>query len=505
MTAHGDAVVGRSDAMTTTGARPPGPAPVERPAGALPGGFTGLGTARRWAGAVLLLVGLAALVLARAPVRQLAYAVPVLLVLVLVVGSALIGGVVVALPGAVAGTLLLNWFFTPPFGTLWIDSSEQVVVLVVFLVVAAAVSWVVDLAARRTAEAARARAEAEALSSLAGATLAEHRTLTDVLERVREVFGMREAALLERTGGGWGVVEASRADDVPGEDEAEIRVLSGPDLELRVRGPELFAADQRVLTSFASAAAGALHGRRVAQRAAEAAQFEAVDRMRATLLAGVGHDLRTPLASVKAAVTSLRQDDVAWTAEETEELLATIETGADRLQSLVGNLLDASRLQAGALTTSLERVRLEEIAGRALLSLGRMEQVRLDIPEDLPDVVADPGLAERVLANLVENAFGHGGGAGVTVRGSAEDGTVACDVVDAGPGVPAGSLDALFAPFTRLDGHGPGALGDRGVVGLGLGLSVARGFAEAMGGSLVPLETPGGGLTMRLRLPAATS
>src|SRR4051812_21459437 len=223
--------------MTTTGSVPPGTAAAPRPAGSLPGGFTGLGTARRWSGALLLVAGFAALVLARGPVRELAYAVPVLLVLVLVVASALLGGMVVALPGAIAGTLLLNWFFSPPFGTLWIDSSEQVVVLVVFLLVAASVSWVVDVAARRTAEAARARAEAEALSSLAGTTLAEHRTLTDVLARVREVFGMREAALFERDGEDWTIVEASRADDVPAADEAEIRVPSGTEFELRVRGP----------------------------------------------------------------------------------------------------------------------------------------------------------------------------------------------------------------------------------------------------------------------------
>jgi two-component system sensor histidine kinase KdpD len=471
--------------------------------GPLPGGFTGLGPARLWSGAALTAGGLAALVLARAPVRDLAYAVPVLLVLVLVVASALLGGVVVALPGAVAGALVLNWFFTPPFGTLLIDSSEQVVVLAVFVVVAAAVSWVVGLAARRTAEAARARAEAEALSGLAGATLAEHRTLSDVLAQVREVFGMREAALLERSATGWEVVEVSRDDGGPAEGEAEIRVPSGEDLELVVRGPELFAADRRVLASFASAAAGALHGRRVAQRAAEAAQLEAVDRMRATLLAGVGHDLRTPLASVKAAVSSLRQGDVPWTDAETAEFLATIETSADRLQSLVGNLLDASRLQAGAVTTAVERVRLEELVGRALLSLGRLESVRLDIPEDLPDVLADVGLAERVIANLVENAFRHGGGMHVVVRGTASAGSVDCDVVDSGPGVPPSSYDALFAPFARLDGHGPGTLGDRAGVGLGLGLSVARGFAEAMGGSLAPLPTPGGGLTMRFTLRAA--
>ena len=469
---------------------------------ALPAGFTGLGAARLWAGAGVVAAGLVALVLCREPVRRLPFAIPVLLVLVLVVAGAIVGGIRVALPGAVIGTLALNWFFTPPFGTLVVDSPEQVVVLLVFLVVAAAVSWVVDLAARRTAEAARARAEAEALSSLAGATLAEHRTLTDVLARVREVFGMREAALLERDGDGWTVVETSRSFVGPEDGEAEIRVPSGADLVLRVRGPELFAADRRVLGSFASAAAGALHGRRVAERAAEAAQLEAIDRMRATLLAGVGHDLRTPLASVKAAVSSLRQGDVPWTAAETAELLATIERGADRLQSLVGNLLDASRLQAGAVTVATEPVRLEELVGRALLSLGRLEHVRLDIPEDLPDVLADVGLAERVVANLVENAFEHGGGR-VAVRGSVAGGSVACDVIDHGPGVPAGSEAALFAPFTRLDGHGPGALGDRGAVGLGLGLAVARGFAEAMGGSLTPLPTPAGGLTMRFTLAAA--
>src|SRR3954447_21711273 len=140
--------------------------------------------------------------------------------------------------------------------------------------------------------------------------------------------------------------------------------------------------------------------------------------MRGTLLAGVGHDLRTPLASVKAAVSSLRQDDVAWTAEETAELLATIEAGTDRLQHLVGNLLDASRLQAGVVSTAPERVRLEELVGRALLDLGSLDVVELDIREDLPDVLADVGLAERVLANVLENALRHGCPGAVTVRGA---------------------------------------------------------------------------------------
>ena len=469
----------------------------------LPRDFTGLDRRRVESGALLLVLGLLALVVARDPVRGLDYAVPVLLVLVLVVGSALLGGLRVALPGAVAGVLVLNWFFTPPFGTLWIDAPEQVLVLVVFLLVAAGVSSVVDVAARRHTEALRARAEAQALSDLVGAALAEHRSLADLLDQVREVFGMREAALLERADGGWEVVEASSDDSADSsDDETELTVPSGSDLLLRVRGPELFAADRRVLASFADAAAGALQGRRVAARAAEAAQLAEADRMRAALLAGVGHDLRTPLAAVKAAVSSLRQDDVAWTPEERSELLATIETGADRLQRLVANLLDASRLDAGAVSTSLERVRLEELVGRALLSLGSLDRVVLDVPEDLPDVLADVGLAERVLANVLENALLHGGSGEVTVRGVAAGDGVVCEVVDHGPGIPARDRATLFVPFSG--GSGPGSVGDRGTGSLGLGLAVARGFADAMGAGLEPAVTPGGGLTMRLRLRRAT-
>jgi K+-sensing histidine kinase KdpD len=471
-------------------------------AAVLPRGFTGLDRRRVWSAVALLAVGLAALVLAREPVRDLDYAVPVLLVLLLVVASALLGGLRVALPGAVAGVLVLNWFFTPPFGTLIVDSPEQVLVLVVFVLVAGGVSSVVDVAARRNAEARRARAEAEALSGLAGATLAEHRTLTDVLDQVRSVFGMREAALVERVDGRWAEVEA-RSDEPAVEGETELTVPSGDDLLLRVRGPELFAADRRVLASFADAAAGALQGRRVAARAAEAAELEAADRMRTSLLAGVGHDLRTPLASVKAAVSSLRQDDVAWTPEERAELLATIESGTDRLQGLVANLLDASRLEAGVVSTSLERVRLEELVGRALIGLGRLDRVVLDIPEDLPDVLADVGLAERMLANVLENALLHGGTGRVTVHGGTTLDGVVCEVVDHGPGVPAREWPTLFVPFSGTGGRGPGTLGDRGTGSLGLGLAVAHGFAEAMGGRLEPMATPGGGLTMRLTLPPA--
>ena len=466
---------------------------------ALPASTAGLSRHRLLVGAVTFLAGMPALTAVLVEHRSdLSYATPVLLVLMLVVLVALLGGLRIALPAALAGGLVLNWFFTPPYGTFVVDRPDQLVVLGVYLAVAVAVSAVVDLAARRTAEAGRARAEARALSSLAGATLAEQQTLPDLLNRVREVFGMREAALLERTGETWTTVARSgSAQSEP--DEVELSVPAGPRLQLSVRGPELFAADRRVLAAFADAAATALEGRRLAEKAKDAVQLEAADRMRTALLAAVGHDLRTPLAGVKAAVSSLRQGDVDWAPEERNALLETIEESADRLQGLVANLLDASRLQAGMVSAALAPVGLSEVLDAVLLHLQPVDRdrVHLEVPPTLPDALADSGLLERVLANLLDNAFRHAfGGSIVTVAAVRRDGFVICDVIDHGPGVADQDRSRVFAPFQRL--------GDRSAEGLGLGLAVARGFIEAMHGTIAPRTTPGGGLTMRICLPLAS-
>ena len=423
-------------------------------------------------------------------------ATPVLLMLSVVVLAALLGGLRIGLPAALAGGLVLNWFFTPPYGTLVVADSDHVVVLGVYLAVGSAVSLVVGVAARRTAEATRARAEAEALSTLAGSALADVGTLKGLLERIRDVFRVTEVALLEHEGGDWVVVEAVGERDESTPDDAELRVQVSPTLALSVKGPELFGEDRRVLRSFAEAAAAALQSTRLSEKAATAAQFEAADRMRTALLAAVGHDLRTPLTGVKAAVSSLRQHDVAYSEQETEELLATIEESADRLQSLVENLLDASRLEAGVISANPERAGLIEVLERALLEASDVSRITIDLPDDLPDVVVDLGLAERVVANIVDNALRHAPpGSAVLIRGSVEDEWICCDVVDHGPGVPEHLRQGLFAPFQRL--------GDRHPGGMGLGLSVALGLTEAMGGRLEPATTPGGGLTMRVFLPAA--
>jgi two-component system sensor histidine kinase KdpD len=477
-----------------TVARPHDQAPL---ADALPGGSGGLSVRRQVAGAACVLLGLPALTVLLVDDREtLPLATPVLLVLLVVVAGAFLGGLRIGLPAAVIGGLVLNWFFTVPYDTLVVDQPDQLVVLGVYLTVAVVVSLAVGLAARRTAEAARARAEAQALSSLAGGALAKVETLTGLLEQIRAVFGVREVTLQEFDGHGWDTIETVVGSPAADPEETELRVDVTPVLRLLVRGPALFGEDQRVLRSFAEAAATALEGRRLAVRAAEAAQFEAADRMRSALLAAVGHDLRTPLAGIKAAVSSLRQADVAWTAQESADLLETIEQSADRLQGLVVNLLDASRLQAGVVSSVPAPISLEEVVGQALITVTHPERVHLRIPDGLPDVLVDAGLAERVLANLLDNALRYSpAGLLVTVAGGVRGRQVVCEVIDHGPGVPRQLWSQVFAPFQRL--------GDRGPDGVGLGLAVARGFTEAMGGSLTPDETPGGGLTMRLLLPAA--
>jgi two-component system sensor histidine kinase KdpD len=424
----------------------------------------GIAVRREAAAAVLAVLGIPALTAVLTHTEQ-GYATPVLLMLLLVVGVALVGGLRPAVPAAVAGGVALNYWFTPPLHRLSIASGSDVVVLLVYLAVAVAVSVVVDLAARRSADAARAAAEAAALSSVAGTTLAEQETLPAVLERVRLAFGASHVALVEQVAGTDVPVASVGAADP--EDGTTV-LPAGPSASLVVTGPAMLGADRRVLQAFAEAASTALTGRRLAE----------IDRMRTALLAAVGHDLRTPLAGVKAAVSSLRSDEVAWTPEETAELLETIEDSADRLQSLVSNLLDASRLQAGALSVIRAPVGLDEVVARALVGLPGRERVAVDVPETLPAVVTDAGLLERVVANLLDNALRHS----EEVEVASAPATLV--VVDHGPGLA--EMPAAFGS-------------DRGV---GLGLLVVRGFVEALGGTLTPTRTDGGGLTMTVGLPA---
>ncbi|MFF8521904.1 ATP-binding protein [Streptomyces werraensis] len=421
-----------------------------------------------------------------------------LLLLTLTVAAALLGGLWPALASAVAGSLLLNWYFTPPVRTLTIADPKNILAIVVFVGVAVSVASVVDLAARRTHQAARLRAESEILSFLAGNVLRGETSLEELLERVRETFGMESVALLERESDvvPWTCVGSVGPRPCATPDEADVDVPVGDHMALSLTGRVLPAEDRRVLAAFAAQAAVAVDRRRLRQEADRAKQLAEGNRIRTALLAAVSHDLRTPLAGIKAAVTSLRSDDVAWSEEDEAELLEAIEEGADRLDHLVGNLLDMSRLQTGTVVPIIRETDLDEVVPMALGGVPE-DSVDLYIPESLPMVDVDRGLLERSVANVVENAVKYAPpGERVLVSASAVADRVEVRVVDRGPGVPDESKQRIFEPFQR---HGDSPRGN----GVGLGLAVARGFAEAVGGSLHAEDTPGGGLTMVLTLPTA--
>ncbi|MGW5637060.1 DUF4118 domain-containing protein [Streptomyces sp. NPDC003832] len=422
-----------------------------------------------------------------------------LLFLALTVAAALIGGLLPALASALLGSLLLNWFFTAPVHRITIADPKNIVALAIFVGVAVSVASVVDLAARRTHQAARLRAESEILSFLAGNVLRGETSLEALLERVRETFGMESAALLERAGDvePWtcaGRVGTGRPVKRP--EDADVDMPVGDHMALALTGRVLPAEDRRVLAAFAAQAAVVLDRRRLREEADLARSLAEGNRIRTALLAAVSHDLRTPLAGIKASVSSLRSDDVAWSEEDEAELLAGIEEGADRLDHLVGNLLDMSRLQTGTVSTIVREIDLDEVVPMALGGVPE-DSVELDVPETLPMVAVDPGLLERAVANVVENAVKYSPpGTPVLVSASALADRVEVRVVDRGPGVPDDGKERIFAPFQRYGDAPRGA-------GVGLGLAVARGFAEAMEGTLHAEDTPGGGLTMVLTLRAA--
>ncbi|MFG3711734.1 DUF4118 domain-containing protein [Micromonospora sp. NPDC049460] len=466
---------------------------------------------RRLYGFALTVAGMPALTALLRALPDLTLTNDILIFLAAVVGVALVGGLWPALLAALGGSLLLNWFFTPPFYTLTIAEADNLLALGVFVGVAVAVSWVVDLAARRTREAARASADAQTLATVAGNVLRGQRPLPALLERLRETFALRAVSVLElvaeaagrpgrdREEDAWRVVASVGEAPAGSPSAGETTVPVDDRLTVVLSGRRLEAADRRIIEAFAAQAAVALRQERLAEEAAAARPLAEADRMRTALLAAVSHDLRTPLASAKAAVSSLRSRDVDFDAEDRDELLATADESLDRLGRLVANLLDMSRLQAGALGITAAAIGLEDVVPRALDELGpQAADVTADIPADLPAATADPGLLERVLVNLVANALRHSPpGRPPTITASAHSGQVELRVIDTGPGIAEDQWEQVFLPFQRL--------GDRdNTTGVGLGLALSRGLAEAMGGSITPETTPGGGLTMVLRLPAAT-
>jgi len=415
----------------------------------------------------------------------------VLVYLVAVVTITVLGGFWPAVLAAITASLLLNWYFTQPLHTFNIQDPKESLALVLFVTVAVAVSSVVHLAARRAVQAARAREEAAALLELAQTVLGGADSPVAVLDHLTRTHG-GQAELQERAGGRW---VRTASSNVAGSLAAAMRIDIRTDLTLLINGQDE-SATPALLAGYAAQAAAALDRERLRTQESQAEALAEGNRMRTALLAAVSHDLRTPLASIKASVSSLRQTDVEWSAEDQADLLATIEQNADRLDALIGNLLDMSRLHTGSLQPFLRPTAIDEVAPAALLGLDDCLRLEMTVPDGFPLVLADPGLLERVLANLFSNAMRFSPpGRPPELHAELDGRTVLLEVVDHGPGVPDEQKERVFEPFTRGGDRHPG---------VGLGLAVAKGFAEAMGGRITATDTPGGGLTVRVCLPAAS-
>jgi two-component system sensor histidine kinase KdpD len=453
---------------------------------------------RRTLGWLLAAAGVPLLTLVLANLRA-TVALPTVLVLfmALVVTTAAVGGSRPAFLAAAGGFLASNWYFTPPYYRWTVAEAEHALALAVFLGVAALVSHFVDAAAHRSIDAARARSEAETLATLA-ATTSEDDPLPSLLGHLRDAFRLEAAAILSRADGGWSVEATSGERPPTRPDEASFVESLPPDGVLAVVGQGFAAEDRSLLKAFAAELAAARERRRLRAEAGRARHLADANELRSALLQAVSHDLRTPLASIKASVSSLCLDDVEWSAEETREFLGMIGDETDRLITLVTNLLDMSRIQAGALQPSLEAIALEEVVPAAVASLGgRGKVVDVDLDETLPPVRADAALLERAVANVIGNAVSFTPpGQRVRVEAGAFSDRLDLRVVDRGAGIPRLNRERVFQPFQRLgDRHAGG--------GVGLGLAVTRGFVNAMGGTIEIDDTPGGGTTVVITLPVA--
>jgi two-component system sensor histidine kinase KdpD len=476
-----------------------------------------LGRARTTAGFILavLLPALATLVLSLAP--DLNLATHVLVHLTGVMAVAFIGGLWPAVVAALLDSLLLNYFETDPVGTFSVKDPQNIFALLVFLGSAIAVSLLVGLSARRAREAARARSEAATLADLARDALIDDDTVPAFLNKVRKTFQVQSAGLYTLpadtlpadTGEGWALQaysgHAPPASPGSGDPAAGAVELADPATALVVAGRDLTAGDRRLLTAYGSHLLLLRQRQSLQLKLSETAKLAEGNSIRTSILRAVSHDLRTPLAGIKLAVTALRRQNTRLPEEVRAEMLETIESYSDRLESLVGNLLDMSRISSGSAAPLTAPVTWRDAIEEALRGIPA-GAIRVDLAPNMPLIDADLGMLERVIANIAENALKYAPGADVAIVGPSNGSAMApidgrpCGelrIVDHGQGVPAANVITMFEPFQRLDDAPDG-------LGIGLGLAVAKGFTEAMGGQLSAQPTPGGGLTMVIRLPLST-
>lgn len=428
----------------------------------------------------------------------LSFSTSIMSYVLVVVIVALVGGMWPALAAAIVGTTLLNWFFSEPIYTFSIAEPQNVFLLAMFVLVAVLVASVVDGAARRGREARKARNHSQLMGELAGSVIRQGASIQGTLDQIAETFGQSSVTLgkpgpdnelISEYWSGTPLTSTAETDETFQLDDNHI---------LALKGRPLTASEQRVLDAYTGRIVGLMTRTQLRETQEQAQQLEAANTVRTALLTAVSHDLRTPLATIKTAVSGLLLDDVELPPETQRELLHTIEASSDRLDRIVADLLDMSRIQTNSLTVNAVPVAPTDLVARTVSHIDPSlvpAQLRIEVPRNLPLVKTDAGLVERILENLLSNAAKHTQH-GVKIDAGLDSGHVVIRVIDYGPGLSDERKKQLFTPFTRL--------GDTtNTRGLGLGAAVAKGLAEGVGGELTADDTPGGGLTMVLALPLA--
>jgi two-component system sensor histidine kinase KdpD len=442
------------------------------------------------AGAVALVTAAIAIIKEWVPILSLGA-----LYVFAVLPIAIVWGITLAVPAAVASVLAFNWFFLPPKHTFTLSDSENWLALAVYVVVAVVTSELAVRVRRRAMLAEQREREAALLATVATSLLrGEH--LRDELERisahVAEVLRVSHARIT-LTGGEPEETEPERAlahHALSIGDRAVGTLVTASDRDVET------AVETRFLPALAALLAVAVDRDELQREALEAEALRRSDAVKTAVLRAVSHDLRSPLTAIRAAASGLSNPSLTLSADDRTELVETIGAESARLDRLVADLLDLSRLQAGAADPRRELWSVEDLVGLARDEAPADDRVTVELPESLPPVNVDARQIRRVLANVLENALRVSpAGAHVHVTGEARDGVVILRVADEGPGFAAAELERVFEPFQRGEAAGV-------YRGTGLGLAIARGFAEANGGRLWA-ESPRAGAVIALALPAA--
>ena len=511
---------------------------------------------RVWRGYLIGALGIALVTLIAQPNRDRLNAVTIALsYLVIVLAGATMGGLGPGIFTSIVGFLTFNFFFLPPYYTFIVGSPEDVVALFVFLIVAAVTSELVGRLREREREARRRAIESETLSRLSTELIADvtlDTVLATVVEQVTRIFALDSAALLLPDASGALRVRLAYPAEAeshylrdrehaavaahvfaagipvgvgsphrvyrphgPGQGSALLprgrRVLYVPVRAARgsvgvmgvaaVRASDYSAGERRLLTTFANQAALAIDRARLIEEATRAAALEEADRLKSALLAAVSHDLRTPLASIKASATSLLQADVRWDAATQREFLTAIDEETDRLTGLVSNLLDLTRIQGGALKPERQWNEIGELIAAVtdrLAPLVETHPLRVEVAPDLPPVMFDYVEIGQVLANLIENAAKYSDhGTEIAVAADRDGNELRVRVTDHGFGIPPADVPHVFDTFYRVQRQGPA----RRIGGTGIGLAICKGFVEAHGGTITGESAVGRGSTFTFTLP----